>query len=59
MKILLLFFVEETQKGNTIENKGNTTEDTAISRVQPLVFSPFFVHKGNTQKATPIGRTPL
>ncbi len=57
-KLLLLFFAEENQKGNAIENKGNTTEDLAVSRDAQLFFSPFLADKGNGKRATPAWRAP-
>jgi hypothetical protein len=40
------------QKGNTIENKGNTTENIAIFLIPQSNIPLFFIHKGNTKKAT-------
>lgn len=47
-----MFSLRQFQKGNTIENKGNTTEKCPIFLFPQNKYSQFSTHKGNTKRET-------
>lgn len=50
------FLGQNSQKGNTIEHKGNTIEKYPIFRSPHTKISFLFTQKGNTKRETLVGR---